>query len=89
MDTSPAGLAQAATCFTCMTDQQLLAVQVYLLSLIVTGGGGGSSGNSLQFVAYTVAPPPNPPNTAAYAIAFDPTGNLSTLFWNPGTQSYN
>lgn len=84
MDCSPGTLLDAAKCFLCMDEKQLLAIQAYLLcQLAGGGGGGGTSGASLQYVAYTVAPPPNPLDITKFAEAFDPTGNLSTLFWYP------
>ena len=87
MDTSPAGLAGAAACFACATEDMLLAIQVYLLSIIANGKG--STGTGLQYVTYIVAPPAAPTNTALPAIAFDPTGNLSTLFWNTANNTWN
>lgn len=42
-----------------------------------------------QIVAYTVDPPANPADTSKPAIAYDPTGALSTKGWNVGTQSWN
>lgn len=66
-----------------------MAIQAYLLCQLAGGGGGGTSGSSLQFVTYTSPPPASPHDVTKYAIAFDPTGNLSTLFWNVGTQTWN
>jgi hypothetical protein len=63
-----------------------------LLSLIAqnigSSGGGGGGGNG-QMVLYTAFPPANPPNTALPAIAYDPTGALGNLNWNPATLSWN
>lgn len=63
-------------------------LEAKILTVLNNGGGGGGSG-SAQLVTYTVAPPANPTNTAAAAIAYDPTGALPLLGWNVGTQTWN
>lgn len=79
MACDPNQLVTQAKCFQCLSEQQLQMVITYLLCQISIGSG---SSNFLQPVPYTVAPPPNPPDTSKSAVAFDPTGNLPTLWWN-------
>lgn len=61
------------------------ALKECILAAAQSGGGGGGGG---QIVAYTVAPPANPVNTAAEAIAYDPTGVLPLLGWSTTGQSW-
>ena len=56
-----------------------------ILAAAQSGGGGGGAG---QIVAYTIAPPANPTNVLAAAIAYDPNGILPLLGWNTNSQSW-
>lgn len=49
----------------------------------------GAGGNALQTVPYTVAPPANPPDISKQAVAYDPTGNLPTKWWNTSNHTWN
>lgn len=53
--------------------------------LIAPGGSGGGA----QMVTYTSGTPANPPNINAAAMAYDPTGNLSTYGWDPVGHSWH
>lgn len=84
--TDPNTLIKNAGCLQCIDPGMQGPVMIWLLTQIAGGGTGGSVNN---LVAYTVAPPVNPPNPNALSIAYDPTGNLPDLNWNIGTQTWN
>lgn len=54
---------------------------------IIPGGGGG--GGSAQMVTYTSGTPAAPTDPTQPAVAYDPTGVLPTLGWNPNTLTWN
>ncbi len=59
------------------------------LLVAAQSGGGGGGGGSAQFVTYTVGSPAAPSDPTLPALAYDPTGNLPTLGWNTGNQTWN
>jgi hypothetical protein len=87
----PQTLVNGATCIEQFVPSGMqLPVLIWLMCQVVAngGGGGGGGGGNGQMVLYTVFPPANPPNTALPAIAYDPTGALGNLNWNPATLSW-
>lgn len=85
VSTDPTFLAQQAQCIECgIPPGMYLPVMIWLLTQISSAGGGGAA----QLVTYTSGTPANPSNTNAPALAYDPTGNLPTLGWNIGTQTW-
>lgn len=90
MACDPNQLAQDAACISCIPAGIQDAIIISLLCQILTNGAGGiPAANGIQGVSYTVNPPPAPPNPALFAVAFDPTGNLSTQWWNIANQTWN
>jgi len=86
--TDPQSLLNTVKCHACYGASTGDLLEYGLLILIANNIGSGSSGG-LQGVAYTVAPPANPPDVTKLAIAGDPTGNLPTMWWNTGTLTWN
>lgn len=72
---TPAQIASGAACFACLENK--LGAIIYLLAN-ASGGGGGSG----QIVTYTSGVPNDPTDISHPAIAYDPTQNLQTLYWN-------
>lgn len=90
MACDPQTLATQAACIECgIPPGMQMPVLIYLFCQILANGGGGGGGGTAQLVTYTAGTPPNPPNTALPALAYDPTGNLPTFGWNVGTQTWN
>lgn len=67
------------------SDTQWKIEQKILGALNDGAAGGGGAG---QIVAYTSDPPANPADTALPAMAYDPTGALSTKGWDVGSQTW-
>lgn len=88
MACDPQTLITQASCIQCqIPDGMKLPVLIYLFCQILANGGTGGGGS--QLVPYTVAPPPNPTNTALPALAYDPNGILPVLGWNTTTLTWN
>ena len=78
-----ATLMQSAACLTCLTEQQLAAIQTYLLCQINEGGG---SAGSVQNFAGSGPPTTQVPANGA-GTYYDYTGQI-VYHWNPITPGW-
>lgn len=85
---TPAALLSSASCFACLSEKQLAAINAYLLCQILNGGGGGG-GAANNFVSYTSGTPPAPADPTKPGWAYDPTGNLQSRGWDVSLQQWS